>query len=134
MNPAPAELPVPELESTPPEETTPTPAPAVFQMTEEDLALLRGSLTGTLMEREADVLSWYQALPRLLAEGEEGRYALMYDGQVVSIWDTLGDAIQAGLEKFGVDDHRFSAPCVKQRELDKLKMFLAQERANRCPK
>jgi hypothetical protein len=28
------------------------------------------------------VLAWYQALPRLLAAGEEGRFALIHNGQV----------------------------------------------------
>jgi hypothetical protein len=90
-------------------------------------------LTGMLKEREADVLGWYQSLPRLLAEGEEGRHALMHEGKVVSIWDTHNDAVHAGYEKFGVDG-RFGAPQINQRELDRLQLFLAQERAKQCPK
>jgi hypothetical protein len=32
-----------------------------------------------------------------------GRYALIRDDQVVSIWDTVGDALQSAGERFGTD-------------------------------
>jgi hypothetical protein len=39
---------------------------------------------------------------RLLAEGHQGKYALVKGNQVVSLWDTWGDAVQAGFERFGL--------------------------------
>ena len=42
-------------------------------------------------------------LPRLLQEGHAGRYALIKEGQVLSIWDTVGDALQAAGERFGME-------------------------------
>jgi hypothetical protein len=38
---------------------------------------------------------------RLICEGHRGRFALIKGSQIISIWDTLRDAIQAGHERFG---------------------------------
>ena len=107
-------------------------APVGFHLNDDDLSMVRASLTGTAKERETDVLGWYQALPELLANGREGHYALMHDGQVVSVWDTHAEAIAAGCERFP-SERSFWAGEIKQRELDKLQRFLAQERSRRCP-
>lgn len=40
---------------------------------------------------------------RLLAEGHAGRYVLVKGDQVLSVWDTLRDARQAGYERFGME-------------------------------
>jgi hypothetical protein len=40
-------------------------------------------------------------LPRLLAEGEEGRWVLLKGSEVISTWDTFNDAIQVGYNRFG---------------------------------
>jgi hypothetical protein len=37
----------------------------------------------------------------LLNAGNRGRFALIKGEQVVSVWDTLRDALQAGRERFG---------------------------------
>lgn len=37
---------------------------------------------------------------RLLCAGNKGRFALIKGNQVVSVWDTQSDAIQAGRERF----------------------------------
>ncbi len=47
--------------------------------------------------------TYRRELPRLLQEGHARRYALIVDDEVLSIWDTAGDAAQAGYERFGVD-------------------------------
>jgi hypothetical protein len=41
---------------------------------------------------------------RLLDEGHAGRHALIKGDEVVSIWDTQRDALQAGCDKFGLED------------------------------
>lgn len=52
---------------------------------------------------ESEIAAYRRDLPQLLQEGEAGRYALIKGDQILSIWDTSGDARQAGLEKFGLD-------------------------------
>ena len=51
----------------------------------------------------ADLNAFFREVPRLLHEGEEGRYALIDSGKLLSTWDTYSDALQAGYEKFGAD-------------------------------
>ena len=50
-----------------------------------------------------DLETYRQQLPRLLQEGHAGRYAIIKDDQIVSIWDTVGDALQAAGERFGLE-------------------------------
>ena len=50
-----------------------------------------------------DLETYRQQLPRLLREGHAGRYALIREGQVLSLWDTVGDALQAAGETFGME-------------------------------
>ncbi len=51
---------------------------------------------------EREIAAYLRELPRLLAEGHAGRHALLKDDEVVSIWDTQADAIQAGRQRFGL--------------------------------
>ena len=55
----------------------------------------------TLYEQE--LATYLRELPRLLAEGHAWRHALVKGDDVLSLWDTQGDAIQAGRERFGLD-------------------------------
>ena len=48
-----------------------------------------------------DLATYRRELPRLLQEGQAGRYALIKNDQVVSVWDTVVDALQAAAERFG---------------------------------
>jgi hypothetical protein len=50
-----------------------------------------------------DLNAFLREVPRLLAEGEEGRHALIDSGKLLSTWDTYSHALQAGYEKFGAD-------------------------------
>ena len=52
---------------------------------------------------QRDLQTYRRELPRLVQEGHAGRYALIRDDQVVSIWDTVGDALQAAGERFGLE-------------------------------
>jgi hypothetical protein len=52
---------------------------------------------------QRDLETYRQQLPRLLQEGHAGRYAVIKDDQVLSIWDTVGDALQAAGQQFGLD-------------------------------
>ena len=50
-----------------------------------------------------DFETYRQQLPHLLQEGHANRYALIKDGQVLSLWDTVEDALQAAGEQFGME-------------------------------
>jgi hypothetical protein len=49
----------------------------------------------------AEFNTFKQELPRLIAEGHKGRFALIVGACIASIWDTERDAFQAGRERFG---------------------------------
>lgn len=51
----------------------------------------------------AEIEAHYRALPQLLEDGEEGRYAVVKGDTVYSVWDTFRDARQRGGELFGMD-------------------------------
>jgi hypothetical protein len=48
-----------------------------------------------------EIAIYQNELPRLLADGEEGRWALIQGSVVAGVWDTFADAVQAGDERFG---------------------------------
>ncbi len=76
-----------------------TPAPAKLvphiTMTERGLEALKQS--------EKEIATYRRELPRLLEEGHIWRYALVNGDEVLSIWDTQSDAIQAGRLQFGLE-------------------------------
>jgi len=49
-----------------------------------------------------ELMTFERELPRLLAEGLEGKWALIQGNEVASLWDTFADAVQAGDERFGL--------------------------------
>jgi hypothetical protein len=105
-------------------------APQAADWTDEELiALLPASVKG----REKDVVGFFRELPRLLAAGEEGRTAVIHDGDIVNLWDTFADAVQAAYQQFGVDGI-FLTATVKATDLERLPRLLAQHRTNACPK
>ena len=46
--------------------------------------------------------AFLRELPRLLADGQKGRHALIKGEELLSIWDTFADGYQAGRERFGI--------------------------------
>jgi hypothetical protein len=75
-----------------------------------------------------EVNAYLRELPRLVAEGEEGRYALIHGDDVLSVWDTLGDAEQAGYERFGLDGEFFTQP-IRGRDLERFRTLIAPKGA-----
>jgi hypothetical protein len=57
------------------------------------------SMSATALSHELD--TYARALPSLRAAN--GKFVLIRDAEVVKVYDTYGDALQAGYEKFGVD-------------------------------
>jgi hypothetical protein len=58
----------------------------------------------------ADFAAYLRELPKLLKAGEDGRVALIHGGRLVSVWDTPGDALQAGHDRFGLDAEFLTQP------------------------
>jgi hypothetical protein len=49
----------------------------------------------------AEIATYRRELPRLVAEGHAGRFALIKGDEVVSLWDASDDAYLAGCQRFG---------------------------------
>ena len=60
-------------------------------------------LPESIRHMAAEINAYLRELPRLLAEGEAGRYALIKGETILSIWDTYGEALDAGYDRFGID-------------------------------
>jgi hypothetical protein len=81
--------------------TSPAPAlerranPVPINVTPEGLEALKRS--------EREIATYRRELPRLLEEGEAGRYALIKGDELLSVWDTSRDAIQAACLRFGLE-------------------------------
>jgi hypothetical protein len=63
-----------------------------------------------LMKLRHEIRTYRRELPRLLAEGHEGRFVLIKGNEVLSVWDTFGDAHQAGRERFGMGEIFLAQP------------------------
>ncbi len=53
------------------------------------------------MTLQHELTAYREAVPRLLAEGDRGRYALVHGDRLDSVWETLDQALDAGYERFG---------------------------------
>lgn len=59
--------------------------------------------TKALLLLKREINTYRRELPRLLAEGEEGKFVLIKGDQVIGVWDTFDDAYQAGSLLYGLD-------------------------------
>jgi hypothetical protein len=50
-----------------------------------------------------EIATFRRELPRLLAEGEANRYAVLQGDQVVGLWDTQQEALQTAQQRFGLN-------------------------------
>lgn len=50
-----------------------------------------------------DFETYRRELPNLLQQGHAGRYAVIKGDQVLGIWDTIDDALQAADDRFGAE-------------------------------
>jgi hypothetical protein len=78
----------------------------------------------------ADFAVYLRELPRLLEEGHAGRWALIMGDEVISVWDTTRDVLQAGHERFGLDP--FIVKKIDPRDPARIAAILAKEKAA-CP-
>jgi hypothetical protein len=79
---------------------------------------------------EKEIATYVRELPRLLEVGEAGRHALIKDDEILSIWDTQGDAIQAGREKFGLNP--ICVKTIDERDVERFAR-LVDSRNSQCP-
>jgi hypothetical protein len=52
---------------------------------------------------EREIATYRRELPRLLEEGHAWQHALVKGDEILSIWDSQSDAIEAGRQRFGLD-------------------------------
>jgi hypothetical protein len=81
------------------------------------------SLADTLESFQQELCVYLQQLPSLLAEGEEGRFAVIKGNQISGTWDTYRDASQYGRERFG--DEPFMIHRIDSHDSDRLEKLLA---------
>src|SRR5436305_15242225 len=85
-------------------------------------------LPDSLQPIATEATTYFRELPRLLREGEAGRWALIKGNEVLSIWDTFRDATQVGHERFGPDGG-FLAQKIDLRDLKRFAPFFPQRPA-----
>ncbi len=83
-------------------------------------------LPETIRHMAAEINTYLRELPRLVFEGDEDRYVLIQGDQLLSVWDTYGDALQAGYDRFGLDG-RFVAHKIQGRDMERF-LTLLQEK------
>ncbi|MBO0696766.1 MAG: hypothetical protein J2P46_00090 [Zavarzinella sp.] len=88
---------------------------------------MKHALPEKLKPLEREIGTYYRELPRLIAEGQEGRYALIRDDELLSVWDTLDEAATAGHDKFGLD--RFMTQKIRSRDFQDLAPYFRSEEA-----
>src|SRR5438034_6019266 len=64
--------------------------------------------------RAAEINTYMREMPRLLHDGHDGRFALISGDQLIGLWDTHADAMQAGYDRFGLGG-RFIAQKIDSR-------------------
>jgi len=58
--------------------------------------------TAALERLEREFATYRRELPRLLATGHTGRFALIHEDQILGIWETQLAASQEGRQRFGL--------------------------------
>ena len=67
-----------------------------------------------LLKLQAEIKTYRRHLPRLLAEGHEGKFVLIKGDKVLSIWDTSNDVYQAGRQQFNFGEIFLAQPIDKR--------------------
>jgi hypothetical protein len=104
-------------------QSTPAPAEQATQRRPVELKFAQGSSFLSLpheeQKRMIDYLCVYRKeLPRLIDQGEVGRFAVIKDQGVAHVWDTADDAIQAATLLIGAE--QFAVYQVKLQDVDRL--------------
>jgi hypothetical protein len=84
---------------------------------------MQNTLPDNLKPLEREIGTYFRELPRLIAEGQEGRYALIRDDELLSVWDTLAAASEAGHQRFGLE--RFMAQRIRAGDIQVLAPYFS---------
>jgi hypothetical protein len=90
-----------------------------------EIVAMSHTLPESLLPLEREIATYYRELPRLIAEGHEGRYALIRDDQLVQLCDTSAQADALGHEKFGFD--RFMAQKIRAKDISGLAQYFTAD-------
>jgi hypothetical protein len=82
------------------------------------------------MPLETEATTYRREVGRLLAEGHAGRHALIKGEEVISIWDTQRDALQAGRDKFGLDD--IAVVRIDERDPERFRLIDSRKASTSC--
>ena len=82
------------------------------------------------MPLEHEIETYRRELRRLIAAGEAGRFVLIKGEQVVGIWDTQAQALEAGRQQFGLE--AIAVKRIDPRDVD-LFARMGQTRGSECP-
>jgi len=80
--------------------TTPTSQPSASKPV--PINVTPSGLVGLKMY-EREIATYLRELPRLIDEGYAWKHTLIKGEEILGIWDTQNDAIQAGVERFGLE-------------------------------
>jgi hypothetical protein len=83
--------------------------------------------TAALERLEREFATYRRELPRLLATGHAGRFALIHEDQILSIWDTQQAASQEGRQRFGLDP--ITVEKIDPRDVERLALLDARTEA-----
>lgn len=83
---------------------------------------LANGLSAGLLPLAAEIATYCRELPRLLDEGEAGRFVVIRGDRVLATWDSYRDALQYGYERFG--DQPFMAQRIDPRDVERLAQLL----------
>jgi len=78
-----------------------------------------------------ELTTYFRRLPELLMEGDAGRYAVIKGDKIYNTWETYGDALQYGHERF--DDQLFMVHRVDPRDVERLAPYFPPREAA-CPR
>jgi hypothetical protein len=81
------------------------------------------------LERETE--TYRRELPRLLAGGHAGRFALIKGADVIGTWESQAEALEAGRERFGLES--IAVKKIDQRDVDLLARMDAAAKGTECP-
>jgi hypothetical protein len=77
-----------------------------------------------------ELTTYVREAPRLLQDGNQGRYALLQGDRVHGVWDKQNDALQFGRDCFSLDQ-QFLAQQLDNRYVEIFRQFLLE---SSCPK
>src|SRR5438309_10126309 len=110
-------------------ESTATPIPPPTTGRPVPINMTPSGLAG-LKQYEREIATYLRELPRLLQDGHAGRHALIKGDEILSVWDTQGDGIQAGRERFGLEP--IFSKAIDPRDPERFALVMAQKDSS-CP-